>query len=134
LFDALKTVKKHLKEDGLFIFDCFNPNIRYIVDAEKNRQVVAEYATEDGRNIRIEQEMRYESAAQINRIAWHYFIDGEFDSVQKLDMRMFYPKELDAYLESAGFTILHKFGGFGEEAFTDDSDKQIFILTKSDGD
>ena len=55
LFDALKTVKKHLRGDGLFLFDCFNPNIRYIVDAEKNRQVVAEYATEDGRNIRIEQ-------------------------------------------------------------------------------
>ena len=25
LFQTLQTVKKHLKKDGLFIFDCFNP-------------------------------------------------------------------------------------------------------------
>ena len=72
--------------------------------------------------------MRYESATQINRIAWHYFINDEFDSVQKLDMRMFYPQELDTYLKSAGFSILHKFGGFGEEEFVDSSDKQVFII------
>ena len=128
LFEALKTVKHHLKSDGLFLLDCFSPNIRYITAAEKEQQVIAEYATEDGRNVRIVQEMRYESATQINRISWHYHIDDAFHSVQDLDMRMYYPQELDAYLQSAGFKILHKFGGFQEEAFGGDSDKQIFVL------
>lgn len=27
LFEALNTVKKHLKDNGLFLLDCFNPNI-----------------------------------------------------------------------------------------------------------
>ena len=71
--------------------------------------------------------MRYENKTQINRIEWHYFINGEFDSVQDLDMRMFFPQELDSYLHHAGFQIVHKFGSFEEETFNDASEKQIFV-------
>ena len=37
--------------------------------------------------------MRYERKTQINRIEWHYFINGKFDSIQNLDMRLFFPQE-----------------------------------------
>ena len=67
------------------------------------------------------------NAAQINRIEWHYFINGEFNSIQNLDMRMFFPQELDSYLEWNGFSIIHKYGGFEEEIFNDDSEKQVFV-------
>ena len=75
----------------------------------------------------IKQIMRYESKTQINRIEWHYFINGEFDSVQNLDMRLFFPQELDSYLEWNGFEILHKFGSFEEKVFCNHSEKQIFV-------
>ena len=75
----------------------------------------------------IKQTMRYENKTQINRIEWHYFINGKFNSIQNLDMRMFFPQELDSYLEWNGFHIIHKYGGFEEEAFDDNSAKQIFI-------
>ena len=127
LFKAFQTVKKHLKKDGLFLFDCFNPNIRFIADGEKDQKEIASYTTEDGRSIMIKEAMRYESKTQINRIAWHYFINGKFDSIQNLDMRLYFPQELDAYLKSSGFTIVHKFGGFDEEDFGDDSEKQVFV-------
>lgn len=129
LFRALEGVKKHLKNGGLFLFDCFNPNIQYIVENEKGQTVIAEYKTDDGRNVLIKQTMRYESATQINRIEWHYFINGEFHSTQNLDMRLFFPQELDAYLEQVGFNVIHKFGGFGEEAFGNESEKQIYVLS-----
>ena len=77
LFKALESVKRHLKDGGLFLFDCFNPNIQYIVENEKGQTVIAEYKTDDGRNILIKQTMRYESATQINRIEWHYSINSE---------------------------------------------------------
>lgn len=128
LFAALRSVRNHLKEDGLFLLDCFNPNIQYIVEGEKAQSVVAEYATNDGREVLIKQTMRYENATQINRIEWHYYINGEFHSIQNMDMRLFFPQELDSYLEWAGFTIIHKFGGFEEEAFNDDSEKQVYVL------
>ena len=74
--------------------------------------------------------MIYENTTQINRIKWHYFIDGVFDSIQDLDMRLFFPKELDAYLSFHGFEIINKFGGFNEEVFENKSEKQIFVCKK----
>lgn len=132
LFDTLNVVKKHLKEGGLFLFDCYNPNIHYIVEAEKELNEIAEYKTEDGRKVLIKQGMKYESKTQINRIEWHYYINDLFHSVQKLDMRMYFPQELDTYLKWCGFTIVHKFGNFDKEIFTNDSEKQIFICRCDD--
>lgn len=129
LFRTLECVKKHLKDGAQFLFDCFNPNIQYIVENEKEQTVIAEYKTDDDRYVLIKQTMRYESATQINRIKWHYFINGEFHSIQNLDMRLFFPQELDSYLKQAGFSIIHKFGGFGEEAFCNESEKQIYVLS-----
>ncbi|QJP36009.1 class I SAM-dependent methyltransferase [Nonlabens sp. Ci31] len=127
LFKAFKVVKNHLKEDGLFLLDCYNPNIQFIVEGEKEQKEIAAYTTNDGREIWIKQVMRYENKTQINRIEWHYYINGEFDSIQNLDMRLFFPQELDAYLEWNGFNVIHKFGDFKEEAFNDESEKQIFV-------
>ena len=127
VFMAFSVVKRHLKEGGLFLLDCFNPNIQYIVEAERKLKKIAEYTTRDGREVLIKQLMLYENATQINRIEWHYVINGEFDSIQNLDMRLFFPQELDSYLERSGFEIIHKFGDFVETAFYDKSEKQIFV-------
>ena len=94
---------------------------------EKEQKEIAAYTTDDGREVLIKQTMRYENKTQINRIEWHYFINGKFNSIQNLDMRMFFPQELDSYLEWNGFHIIHKYGGFEEEAFDDNSAKQIFV-------
>lgn len=130
LFKALTVVKKHLKEGGLFLLDCFNPNIQFIAEGQKELKEVTQYTTDDGRNIVIKEIMRYENTSQINRIEWHYYINGEFDSVQDLDMRMFFPQELDTYLKFNGFDIIHKFGSFEAAAFSDHSEKQIFVCKR----
>ena len=127
LFKALKSVKKHLKNDGIFLLDCFNPNLQFIVESENKQKVIAQYTTNDGRNIVIKERMHYENSSQINRIEWHYEINGKFDSIQNLDMRLFFPQELNAYIASAGFKIIHKFGSFDEAPFNDTSEKQIFV-------
>lgn len=130
LFDALNVVRKHLKDEGLFLLDCYNPNIHYIVEAEKGLNKIAEYETDDGRKVLIKQIMKYENKTQINRIEWHYFINDLFHSIQNLDMRMYFPQELDSYLQWHGFTIVHKFGSFDEELFNNDSEKQIFVCKR----
>lgn len=38
-----------------------------------------------------------------------------------MNMRLFFPQELDSYMQKMGFTIIHKFGSFEEEEFKDDS-------------
>jgi SAM-dependent methyltransferase len=130
LFQAFNVVKKHLKENGLFLLDCYNPNIHYIIEGEKEQKKIAEYITKDERKVLIKQKMRYENKSQINRIEWHYYINDKFDSIQNLDMRLYFPQELDSYLEQNGFTIIHKFGSFKEEEFNNSSEKQIFVCNK----
>lgn len=127
LFKAFHVVKNHLKDGGLFLLDCFNPNIQYIVDGEQEEKEIAKYTTDDGREVLVKQAMRYENTTQINRIKWHYFINGAFNSIQNLDMRMYFPQELDSYLNWNGFNIIHKYGGFEEETFIDNSGKQVFV-------
>jgi len=127
LFKAFDGVKNHLKKGGLFLLDCFNPNIEFIVEGQKKQKDIAEYTTNDGREVLIKQIMRYENHTQINRIEWHYFINGAFNSIEKLDMRLYFPQELDAYLLWSGFEVIHKFGGFEEDVFNGQSEKQIFV-------
>ena len=127
LFQVFNVVKSHLKENGLFLLDCYNPNIQYIIEGEKEQKEIAEYITKDGRKILIKQKMHYENKTQINRIEWHYFINNKFDSIQNLDMRLYFPQELNSYLEHNGFKIIHKFGNFKEEEFNNSSEKQIFV-------
>ena len=127
MYSALQVVKSHLRPDGHFILDCFNPNLPFLVESEKTRTAIAQYTTDDGREITIKETMRYESHTQVNRIIWHYFINGVFDSEQNLDMRLYFPQELDAYLQTKGFIIVHKFGSFEELKFSASSEKQIFV-------
>ena len=127
LFQVFNVVKSHLKENGLFLLDCYNPNIQYITESEKEQKEIAEYITKDGRKILIKQKMHYENKTQINRIEWHYFINNKFDSIQNLDMRLYFPQELNSYLEHNGFKIIHKFGNFKEVEFNNSSEKQIVV-------
>ncbi len=130
LYKAFERAHHHLKDDGTFIFDCFNPDIRFITQGEKELKQVSSYTTDDGREVVIKEIMKYNHQTQVNSIDWHYFINGVFDSVQKLDMRMFFPKELNHYVTSNGFEILHKFGDFEEGSFDDSSQKQIYVCKK----
>ncbi|NRB49525.1 MAG: methyltransferase domain-containing protein [Saprospiraceae bacterium] len=131
LSKAFQCVKNHLKAGGLFLLDCFNPNLEVIVEGEKAQKEIAKYTTDDGRKVLIQQAMKYESSTQINRIEWHYFINDEFDSIQNLDMRMYFPQELVAHLRWNGFEVMHKFGDFQEEPFGDGSAKQIFVCQRA---
>jgi SAM-dependent methyltransferase len=126
LFKALNVVKNHLKEGGLFLLDCFNPNNHLLLKLKKDKKI-AEYTTNDVREVLIKQQMRYENETQINRIEWYYYINGEFNSIQNLDMRLYFPQELASYLVRNKFDIIHKFGGFEEEEFNDTSEKQLFV-------
>ncbi len=56
------------------------------------------------------------------------YLDNKFHSVQNMDMRLFFPQELNSYLKQIGFNIIHKFGNFTEREFEDNSEKQIYIL------
>jgi len=57
---------------------------------------------------------------------------GEERFTSTLDMRCYYPLELEALLRLGGWRILERFGDFTEEPFTSASPKQILVCRPID--
>ncbi len=126
---CFKSVKRHLKPNGRFIIEVFNPSV-HLLDRDPNeRYFVGEYRTKDGW-IMLTENVRYDAATQINYIDWHY--KNQFHKEEQtvsFTMRQFFPQELDALFEYNGFKIEAKYGNFNETSFTSDSRKQIIVAS-----
>ena len=122
-------VKKHLSKEGKFIFDFFNPSFDRLLRDESQRYPVDEYPDPDSNEkVILTENNYYDRATQINHIKWYYKI-GEREEVHDLDMRMFFPKELEALLQLNGFRIHDKYGDFDGSEFTSESPRQVIICS-----
>lgn len=124
---VFKTVRAHMAPDGRFVFDIFNPSIGYMAKMSKLHKAVARFRTARGRRVVVDEICSYDSASQVNRATWIHHIDGGRPIPQKLDMRCFYPLEMDALLKYNGFKVLSKFGSYDKKPFTSASMKQIYV-------
>ena len=121
-----RNIKRHLSNDGIFILDIFNPDIALMYERTDKTIEQSRFVDKLGREIVIKETIKYDAASQVNRVRWIHVIDG-VETIQNLDMRCFYPQEMDALLKYNGFKIIHKFGNFDESRFTSLSPKQLFI-------
>lgn len=123
-------VKKHLATDGLFIIDVFNPSIGILARGRDERQKVMDLTDpQTGLKAMIEETINYDIAAQVNRVKWFYSLENEKDyKVDELNMRCFFPQELETLVRYNGFEIVGKYGRFSREAFSNTSPKQILTL------
>lgn len=126
-------VRRHLADGGRFIFDVFNPRMGYLARNPEARWPEREYEDPDGNGtIVLEHSMGYDDAAQVNHIIW-YFSRRAANSTQRdfrveyLDMRCFFPQELDLLVRSQGFEIVEKFGSFERSTFASGEPKQIVV-------
>jgi SAM-dependent methyltransferase len=124
-------VGEHLAEGGRFIIDTFNPDLKFLEKDTSGPLHVITYLDPDGKGkVVMTETSEYDCAAQVNRIVWHYEIDGQEDAVvHRMDMRIFFPQELDALLKFNGFEIEHKHGNYNESPFGPDSPHQIVVST-----
>ena len=124
---CLGAVKKHLNEQGRFILDYYNPRLERLRGEGSASHPVAEYTDPDsGKKVVISEKNRYEAATQINHISLIYQM-GEKRFIKELNMRIFFPQELDALLKLNGFNIEAKYGDFDRGPFISDSPKQIIV-------
>jgi len=128
--NTFASIRAHVADGGYFIIDYFNPDISYIVENQGSSMEIANFVTDDGRDICIKQSMHYERDSQINRIKWEHIVNGRSHSVESLDMRMFYPQELDYYIKSCGFTIAAKYGDYQMNPFISGSPTQLIVCRK----
>ncbi len=124
-------VRKHLEPEGAFIFDVFNPSLEFMVRGDGDPVDRHRGVLDDGREVIIAEQCRYDAAGQVNRVTWHHRV-GEERFTSTLDMRCYYPLELEALLRLGGWRILERFGDFTEEPFTSASPKQILVCRPID--
>jgi ubiquinone/menaquinone biosynthesis C-methylase UbiE len=123
------SVKRHLKPDGKFIVEVFNPSLELLNRRADERFYFGEYETEDGK-YELSENVRYDAATQINYLHWHYKNESmQAEETVSFTMRQFFPQEFDALFHYNGFRVEHKFGNFDESDFTSASPKQIVVAS-----
>jgi len=126
-------VRKHLAEGGRFIFDVFNPKIEILARAAGERRLEREYQDPDGRGkMAFEYSSIYDDAAQVSHIQCYFVRRGpngeELDvREEELNLRSFFPQELDLLVRSQGFEIAEKFGNFERKPFASGDPKQVVV-------
>jgi SAM-dependent methyltransferase len=125
--DCLSCVKHHLANDGRFIFDIHNPSLAILTRDSSEQFPHAEYPDPDGNGtVSITESNKYDNANQINRLRL-YFKLGEREETHPVNLRMFFPQELDALLHYNGFEVEAKYGDHEGQLFDSDSNVQIVV-------
>ena len=129
-FEAcMASVRRHLAPDGRFVVDVFVPRNELLVNRPGERFPFSEYDDPDGRGrIVVTHSYHYETDTQIKRITTYHSIPGEEVEIEgELDMRMYFPQELDALLRYNGLQIEAKYGSYDETGFASEFDKQLIV-------
>jgi SAM-dependent methyltransferase len=126
-------VRKHLGENGRFVFDVFNPKLEILARPSGDRRLEREYQDPDGRGtMAFEHSATYDDASQVSHIRC-YFVrrgaNGEEVEVreEELHLRSIFPQELDLLVRAQGFEIVDKFGNFERKAFGSGDPKQVLV-------
>ncbi len=135
--DCLKSVSKHLNENGLLVFDLFQVNFYMLCNPQSSEETedVPMCALPDGKKLRrcsrIAQSHR---AEQYNNVELIYYISDhnglQERHVQSFPLRYFFRYEVEHLLSRTGFSIVQLFGNFDKSPLCDDSPEMIFVASK----
>lgn len=130
---CLSCVRDHLASDGRFIVTVFVPDPKLLQRRCDERLLFAEYQDPNGRGkVTVTHTYTYEPDTQIKRIAtYHRFEDSGEEITGALNMRMFFPQEIDALLKYNGFRIVHKWGDVDRRPFDADSTQQLIVCRRT---
>lgn len=84
------------------------------------------FRLEDGRECVLSERCAYAAASQVNRVIWRY-VAGDEERRAQLDMRCFYPQEMDLMLAHHGFDVVSKHGDFEGGRFGSESVRMVYV-------
>ncbi len=130
IINLLDCVKAHLRATGKFIISVFTPKCHYLNTKADIKKPVAKYPNPYNTNeeVIIYEENAYNYANQINYITWYVNTDG-VEEKQGLNMRMYFPEEIDNYLKMNGFKLDVKYGEYTFTPFTSTSPFQLIVAS-----
>ncbi len=129
---SLRSVREHLADEGRFVIDTFNPDPLRLKPSSDVAVILRYRDPYSEHEVGLSEHNAYDAARQVNTITWRYQIDGRDDArIDVLEMRMFFPQELDAHLRHNGFVICDKRGDYDGRDFVAAAPKQLVICRRA---
>ena len=136
---CLRRVAEHLAPMGRFVFNAFNPDLRYITDAMehsgfwKQANEAADPGT--GEIIRRYYQLRPDQHRQMHNLRWKFEVYDRFGKlaetyVEEMQLRWLYRWEAEYLLELSGLRIVAAYGGFDKRAIDDRPGELIFVCQR----
>jgi SAM-dependent methyltransferase len=128
------SIRRHLRASGRLVIDVFNPALKMFVQSADQRFPIVDYHDpENGHQVQVSKTIRYDSSTQIAHELWHFHDQATGTELSiPLNLRMFFPQELDALLRYNGFRIEEKYGSLDGASFSNWSLKQVIICAGAD--
>jgi trans-aconitate methyltransferase len=124
----LARVRAHLAPGGLFAFDVGSPQV---IGEMPEEQPWFSYADGRGGEVRVSGTCRYDALRQVYaEAAYRRWLDADGREVTHhapLELRIFYPQELEALLHYNGFTVLERYGDYDRGPLTAESKTMIYV-------
>jgi len=125
---AFRKIRTLLLPEGRFVLDMFNPDLTYLTRRPDQLAPAEEFPDPDGKGIvKLTYAIDYDCARQISHVTFHFLMPDGRDETELLDMRIYFPQELDAYLRLTGFEIEEKCGDYDGSSFVSASPKQLIV-------
>lgn len=125
---CMRSVKRHLAPGGALVIDVFVPDLRLLLRDAQDEYLLSEYENPEGLGkVRVMARSRYEPSTQISRTTTMRRVDGRPDVVGSLDLKMYFPKELEALVQSNGLRLVERYGSHARAAFDDSARWQILV-------
>jgi len=122
-------VRKHLVPDGRFIIDVFVPDCGILTRDPAGRFPMSdEYDDPDGKGrVAVIHSNIYDPTTQVNHITTVTTWSPGEEIAGEVDMRMYFPQELDALLKYNGLPVERKFSDYAGTPFDAGATKQLII-------
>ncbi|GGD15561.1 class I SAM-dependent methyltransferase [Pontibacillus salipaludis] len=131
----LASVRRHLKENGVFIFGTRFPNA-YELLSEPEEVFEHSYKDEEtGVLVDVYHSSQYDALSQVQYNTTTRRYKNEFDEMineekSHIALRFVFPKEMKRLLEKHGLSILHIYGDWEEGPLTSTSKEMIYVCRK----
>lgn len=128
LLTTFAVVKRHLRPDGIFAFDIFNPDVRLLSRPRDQRFPVMETPSATFGPLRVEATGDYDAVTQVNHATWYISTAETPDAwVVPLALRSIFPQELPLLLAAAGLELIDRRGDLSGRAFDSGSRMQVCL-------
>jgi SAM-dependent methyltransferase len=132
---VLARVREHLLPDGRFVVAVLFPTAELMLNQEKTEYDWFSYTDAGGREVRVSGYQQYDRLGQFRtETAFRRWNDADGQDVTRvapLQMRLFFPRELETLLHYNGFVVDKQYGDLDFSPLTADSPHIIYVCRKA---